>query len=181
MHRTMLLALAFTQLGAQQSIQTPSSEATKIDSKTISSESQVSNTRRMSTMQPEPWPEASNFVEAKTLPLDLNAFYPETGGYESTAALGRRVFGFRLQPGEKLEFNMKSEDNKVAMRAHVSDKEKSLKWQCELQAANKVFRAKRSNHFEVKNPTTENQSLYLILYGVTGYSYRVETVRTKPN
>jgi hypothetical protein len=143
-------------------------------------EPSISNqaTRGVGVLHPEPWPEGATFMEAKSLPFDGNvpAYVEDNGDYRDDN--GRRVLALQVQPGEKLEFNMTAEASKLAMRAFIPVPPPALKWKLALRMANQPLRSRRAKHFEVRNPTAEPQTLFLILYGVSGYSYRVELART---
>jgi len=127
------------------------------------------------SVKPEPWPEGTSFVEDKSLPLDVGL---PNYGEDFSEANARRTFAFKVQPGEKLEFNLKGEEEKVVMRVHVPTPPPALKWKMELMFINKIARPRRTKHLEIKNPTSEVQTLYLIVYGVKGYSYHLEMARS---
>jgi len=121
-------------------------------------------------------PVEASFVEAPSLPLDLGV--PPYDYDDPRQSNGRRVFGLMLQPGEKVAFNLKSEDDQVAMRAFVPTAAPPMKWKLELKNANFPPRSRRAKHLELKNPLAEPQMLYLILYGMNGHAYRVDLTRT---
>lgn len=132
----------------------------------------------ISKIAPEAWPTDSNVVEAKSLPFDgAFAGYAEDGT-DFVEANGRRVFAFKVKPGEKMEFSMKSQDDKIAMRTHIPNPPPTMKWKMDLRYANVPLRARRSKHLEVKNSSGEEQTLYLVLYGVVNYPFRIELQRS---
>ena len=152
-------------------------EPNRIDKPYDMSEPRVEGVGRSNAViRPEAWPEGTTFVEAKSLPKDLGV--PDYDGNDTRIADGRRVFGLTLQPGEKVEFNLKAEADQVAMRAFVPPSTPQMRWKLELRNANQPLRSRRTKHFEVKNPTSESQVLCLILYGASGNSYRVALART---
>jgi len=130
---------------------------------------------------PEPWPEGSTSVQDKSLPFDgAFAGYAEDGN-DFADANARRTFVFLVKPGEKLEFNLKGEDSKVALRTFIPTPPPALKWKLALRNANMPLRSRRSSHLEIKNPTSEVQTLYLVLYGVNGYAYKIDLTRKQPS
>jgi hypothetical protein len=132
----------------------------------------------ISKIVPEVWPSDSNSLEAKSLPFDGGfAGYTEDGN-DFVEANGRRVFAFKVKPGEKMEFNIKSQDDKIALRTFIPTPPPTLKWKMDLRYANVPVRARRSKHLEVKNSSAEEQTLYLVLYGVVNYPFRIELQRS---
>jgi len=130
----------------------------------------------VSQIHPEPWPAGVDFVEGKSLPVDISV--PAYDRDDSWTANGRRVLALEVKPGEKLVFNLKGEDAQVVMRTYLPVPPPTLKWKLELVNANRPIRSRRAKHLELQNPSSETQMLFLILYGVSGNAYRVDLVRT---
>jgi hypothetical protein len=126
------------------------------------------------SVKPQAWPGDKAFVEDKSLPFDVG-----TPGYGDFREANARVcYAFQVAPGEKMEFNLKAEEEKVVMRAYVPTPPPALKWKLQLDFINRIARPRRSKHIELKNDTKEPQTLFLVLYGVHGYSYRLDMSRS---
>jgi len=129
-------------------------------------------------LHPEEWPKGANFIEAESLPLDSKVpLYPDDKG-DNQDDNGRRVLGFRVQPGEKLEFTMIAENDKVILRTFIPNPPPPVKWKAALLNANLPLRSRRSKRLEIQNPTSDPQVLVLIVYGVCGNSYHLDLVRS---
>jgi len=123
----------------------------------------------------EAWPEGVSFVESPGLTLDVGTPHFNDGPDHSD---GYRLIRLMVQPGEKLAFKLKAEEDKVSMRTYVpKPPPKTFDWLVALKAANrpKMFSRK---HMNIENATREPQDLVLIIFGRHGYSYRVDLERT---
>lgn len=126
------------------------------------------------SVKPQAWPSDKAFVEDKSLPFDVG-----TSGYgDFREANARACYAFLVAPGEKMEFKLKGAEEKVVMHAYVPNPPPALKWKLELDYINRIPRPRRSKQIELKNNTKEPQTLFLVLYGVHGYAYRLDMTRS---
>ncbi|HNX95111.1 MAG TPA: hypothetical protein PKL14_08120 [Holophaga sp.] len=140
----------------------------------IESQIPTSGRGKGGSVKPQAWPSDKTFVEDKSLPFDIG-----TPGYGDLPEANARVcYAFQVAPGEKMEFNLKGEGEKVVMRVYVPNPPPALKWKLQLDYVNRIARPRRSKHIELKNTTSQPQTLFLILYGVHGYSYRLDMSRS---
>jgi len=123
----------------------------------------------------EAWPENATFVESPGLTYDIGTPKFKDG---PDIKSGYRLLRTVVKPGEKLEFTLKAEEDKVSMRAFVPvPPPKSLDWRMSLRNANRPRRYCRK-HMTIENTTPEPQVLVLIIFGTHKYSYRVDLQRT---
>lgn len=153
----------------------PKDNSINVPTNTMSSNNQVG--MRISAINPEPWPEGAAFVEGPSLPRDNNVPMYDPEENETVYPDGRRALAIKLAPGEKLSLKLASAHSKVAMRVFVPQPPPPLRWRMELLNANKIPRARRSSKLEIQNPTSDPQTLFLILYGEFGNSYRLDLER----
>ena len=122
----------------------------------------------------EAWPAgASTFVESPGLSLNVGTPYV----HEIPGADGYRLLSLVVQPGEKLTFKLKSEEEKVTLQAYIPEPPPaSLDWRLALKNAN-LPRPVSRTHLTIQNTTTEPQTLVLMILGKHGYWYRVDLQR----
>ena len=125
------------------------------------------------------------FVEGEGLPFDSRAYglvsflttatNMSTGGGgiggSSSEITGLRILIFSTQPGERLTFNMKSDQSKVMMAVYPDEKAAKLKGA--FRAANSPFATTRAKKLVFTNTSKEPYDVSLILYGTHGYRYHM--------
>lgn len=133
---------------------------------------------RVGSINPEPWPEGATFVEEKSLPIDNNVPQYDPAENETFYPDGRRALAIKMAPGDKLLFKLTSAGSKVYLRTFVPVPPPPMRWRMELLNANKPMRARRASKLEIQNPTSDDQVLFLIVYGEKGNPYRLDMERT---
>jgi len=119
------------------------------------------------------WPEgAVTTIESPGLAMDVR-----TPGFTSNPGLnGYRMMHVVVMPGEKLDFNLKAEDDKLLMVAFVPKPTMvSFDWRMALRTFNDCGYPCRKT---ITNTTQDPQSLVLILLGAHDYPYQVKLVRS---
>jgi hypothetical protein len=93
---------------------------------------------------------------------------PESLIYEVNAI---RMLAFMMQPGERLTFNLKSEQSKVRLAVYPDSK--AIRLKAALKVANMSPRQTRSKKLVFTNSSKEPYEMVLFVYGLHGYSYQL--------
>jgi len=91
------------------------------------------------------------------------------GGGLQQGITGIRIILFTTQPGERITFNMKSDQSKVMMAVYPN--EKATKLYGAFKAANSPFASSRAKKLVFTNTSKEPYEMPLVLYGTHGYKY----------
>jgi len=122
------------------------------------------------------------FVEGESLPYDsradgvvsyiISTSGSAAGGGEVRQGLtGLKILVFSTQPGERITFNMKSDQSKVMMAVYPNEKATKLK--AAFRAANQPFASTRAKKLVFTNISKEPYDMSLVLYGTQGYKYHL--------
>jgi len=123
------------------------------------------------------------FVEGETLPFDNRA--PGMVSYISSmssvgSAVGSgvvrdlnamKILVFSTQPGERITFDMKSDNSKVMMAVYPDEKVTSLK--AAFMKSNIPPASARSKKLVFTNTSKEPYDVSVVLYGTHGYKYHL--------
>jgi len=131
------------------------------------------------------------FVEADTLPFDNRAggmvsyissqtnvsSVGGTGGGVLRDLNAMKILVFSTQPGERITFNMKSDDSKVMMAVYPDEKVTKLK--AAFMKSNMSPASARAKKLIFTNTSKEPYDVSVVLYGTHGYKYHL-TWERKP-
>ena len=131
------------------------------------------------------------FVEGETLPFDNRAggmvsyissqmtvsSVGGSGGGVLRDINAMRILVFSAQPGERITFNMKSEQSKVMMAVYPDEKVTSLK--AAFMKSNMSPASARAKKLIFTNTSKEPYDVSVVLYGTHGYKYHL-TWERKP-
>lgn len=89
-----------------------------------------------------------------------------------------RLYGFTLEPGEKLHLKMKSEHaGKMWMKIAPPPQQDAMA--SEILSANRMPKPMRATRLSLRNVTKEPYKLILQVYGEAGNAYRIDIERKK--
>jgi len=123
------------------------------------------------------------FVEADTLPFDSRArgifsyMQSELGTLASSSGLSSndmnamKILIFTIQPGERITFNMKSNNSRVMMGVYPEEKITGLK--ASFRRANMSPPSARAKKLIFTNTLKEPYEMSLVLFGTHGYKYHL--------
>ncbi|GEM_PF-2141593 len=89
-----------------------------------------------------------------------------------------RLYGFTLQPGEKLSLKMKSEHaSKMWMKFAAPPQQDAMT--SAFMSANRMPKPMRASRLSIRNTTNAPYKLVVQVYGDAGNAYRIDIVREK--
>ncbi|MCL1907900.1 MAG: hypothetical protein FWG12_00855 [Holophagaceae bacterium] len=90
-----------------------------------------------------------------------------------------RIIAFATQPGERITFNLKSQQSKVRMGVYTDtiNTRTNSKLKAAIKAANMPLNSVRSKKLVFTNSSKEPYEMMLMVYGLHGYEYNLSWER----